>query len=322
MHNGSLALYRFFFLSIIFLSIIGCSECSLDSCNYDPEEIAVWSETDSSLAVIIEDLGERDVPKDNVKFLYTLALDGSDFKKISRLTDDQYIAFFNEGYQYVLLAGTTEHNYRRVTTSFEKIDLSNGNTSILANIGSEPCLDYRAIPSLDGSHIARVKIKGEENGTLQFSVTSGNVTSTQTSFSYQHNLESNIGCANLIIEVEFVNAITGDVVATASSVNPDLGYRIYKGNLMEAFIEPVWGQTGLIIQNFDLTNISSEYALITLSGAVSGYAKPDECGQHATSSGRFSQNGSEAIVIGFEGATEANVEVKEGVIERNIVCTP
>lgn len=141
-------------------------------------------------------------------------------------------------------------------------------------------------------------------------------------FYYEENLESNIGCSKLILEVEFIDVLTGAVITKVTSTDPGLKYQVYEGYVISVYLEALWGQTGLIIQNFDLSSIDSEYSLITVDGLVSAYSKPEGCGQYVTSSGVYSQNGAKAIVIGFEGATEANVEIKEGVIERNIICTP
>lgn len=305
--------------------VVGCSECSLDSCDYNPEKIAVWSETDNSLAVIIEDLGEKDEQKDNHNYLYTLDLDGSRFEKSLELNDEQYILYFNETNQYVVVGDTpnqkTYNKHWGVGDRYELLDLTNGNNTVLADVNNEPCLGYRVIPSIDGNHIARITIQGQQNGILQFSETSGNITVTSP-FYYEENLESNIGCSKLILEVEFIDVVTGAVITKVTSTDPGLKYQVYEGYVISVYLEALWGQAGLIIQNFDLSNINSEYSLITADGVVSAYSKPEDCGQYVTSSGVYSQNGAQAIVIGFEGATEAQVAITEDVAEENVVCLP
>lgn len=116
------------------------------------------------MAVIIEDLGKRDVPKDNVKFLYTLALDGSKFEKLLELNDKQYILYFNEINQYVVVGDTPNQKiYNKHWGEghrYELLDLTNGNNTVLADFNNEPCLGYRVIPSIVGNHIARITIQG------------------------------------------------------------------------------------------------------------------------------------------------------------------
>lgn len=297
--------------------VVGCSECSLDSCNYNPEKIAVWSETDNSLAVIIEDLGEKDEQKDNREYLYKLDLDGSNFEKVSSISSNESISYLNESNQYVVIEGRI-----KVNQYYKKIDLINRNSLILSSVDSTPCLDYKVIPSLNGNYIARIKIQGQENGELQFSESSGNVTVTKEAFYYENNLSSNIGCSSFILEIEFIDVLTGVVQSKVISSDPDLSYRVYQGNKVNTYLVAFWGQAGLIIHNYDLTNINTEYALIEINGDVSSYTKPDECGQRVTSSGRYSQAGAQAIVVGFNGATEAVVTITEDVAQENVVCLP
>jgi hypothetical protein len=308
---------RIFYILIIllFCSLSGCSECNDDTCGYHAEKSAVWSEDDEKLALVIDELGENKTKSDNSYYLYTVDLGGSNFEKILEIQASISLLFYNIKNQYLILRQVNSSGVK----SFYQIDLTQKTSSLIVSTEGEACLDYKVIPSLDGDHIAIVKFQGSEAPTPR-AISSRSISSAPYAAT---SVYSSKFCSGLTLEVDFIDSLTGTIVGQASSLNPYIPFMIYfDGNIIDMDLDATWTQSGLIIPNYDVINMSSGYAHVGLDGAASEYSTTLECGQHETSSGLYAKDGTGASVIGFEGASEAKVILIENEADGNLVCLP
>ena len=273
--------------------MLGCTNCWEDSCRYQQEKQAIWSEDDKKLGLVIEDLGEKQTKKDNHYFLYTLELDGSNFNKIIETEFGESISYLNTQYQYAIL--TYDLYYGSIDKYYKQVNFTLGTSTVIANVAGQPCLDYQVIPSLDGAYLARIKIQGQVN-------------------------EAGTDCHSVSVVVDFIDSVTSQISAQATSINPEFHYSVYEENLLKANFYASWTNTGIILSQFDSVNISTPHAIIETDGTVLEYSKPEGCGWHETSSSIYSEEGTRALVTGLVGAIDAKVELVEGASEENIIC--
>lgn len=270
-----------------------CTNCWEDSCRYQQEKQAIWSEDDGKLGLIIEDLGEKQTKKDNHYFLYTLEPDGSNFNKIIETEYGESISYLNTQHQYAILIH--DSYFGSIDKYYKQVNFNLGTSTITANVAGLPCLDYRVIPSLDGAYLARIKVQGQVN-------------------------EAGSNCHSVSIVVDFIDSITSQISAQATSINPAFHYSVYEKNRLKADFYASWTINGIILSQFDSVNISTPHAIIETDGTVLEYSKPDGCGRYETNSGIYSEEGALALVTGIVGAIDAEVELIEGASEENILC--
>jgi hypothetical protein len=265
---------RMMFVFVCFLVLQGCTECNDDSCGYQPGTSGLWSDDNSKLAGIFIDYGDDKSPSDNIRSIFTLNPDGSDFNPLYELEDGQYLEYYSSIQNYMIL--TEPHPSGLGSRLYEKLDLESPNTETLVT-NDQPCLDRQILPSLDGSVLAVVEVTGQEDGYLE-------------------DKEGISGCKSLSMTVDFINESTGDKIATFLNENIDLAYHVFPGNIMSIPINMYWSEQGFIFNN---SSYNDDHYLLKFDGSYTAYDFPTNCYPLASNSSLISHNNVQAEVYGF-----------------------
>jgi hypothetical protein len=275
---------------VCFLVLQGCTECNDDTCGYKPETVGLWSDDNSKLGGIFIDYGDDKSPSDNTRSIFTLNLDGSDFTPLYKLEGGQYLEYYSSIQNYMILR--KPHPDGLGSRQYTKLDLENLNTEILMT-NDQPCLDRQILPSLDGSVLAVVEIKGQENGYVGDNDRSG----SETLYYIHHgNGDDNGGCKSLSMKVYFIDENTGDNIVTFLNENINLKYYVFKGNIMSIAINMYWSEQGFIFNN---STFIDDYYLLKSDGSSAAYDFPKDCYPLASSSSLISHNNVQADIYGF-----------------------
>lgn len=277
-------------LFVFFLVLQGCGQCNNDACGYKPDTVGLWSDDNSKLAGIFIDYGDDKSTNDNIRSIFTLNPDGSDFSPLYELEGGEYLEYYSTIQNYMIL--TVPHPFGIGNRLYEKLDLENLNTETLVT-NDQPCLDRQILPSLDGSVLAVVEITGQENGYVGDNDRSG----SETLYYIHHdNSDNNGGCKNLSIKVYFIDEKTGDNIVTFLNEHINLKYYVFKGNIMSIAINMYWSEQGFIFNN---STFFDDYYLLKLDGSYTAYDFPKDCYPLASSSSLISHNNVQAEIYGF-----------------------
>lgn len=282
-----------FITLLIALVIQGCSECKNDACRnrMDRNQVAVWSDDNQTLVFSITDYGDKTSPTDNTRAVFTVSKDGTNVSNIYALSPDETVTYYSSSQEYMIIHADRESNRFTGSKEITKLDLSNFNTEILAT-NDTPCRETLILPSRDAKILAVVEIEGEENG----SITSNDSRSSSTVAKLYHgNEDLNIGCHNLVMNVDFIDAITGERIISFINEGINTQYYVYPGNLMSVSLEHYWSDEGFIFNN--ISGIEDQYYLLKPNGNYEMYDFPEDCYPLKTSSDLLSHHNIEATAI-------------------------
>jgi hypothetical protein len=272
---------KIFLLTVMILSVLlqGC-ECTNDACLYSPGTNALWSDTNEKLALVITDFGDDTSTKDNTASIFIMNADGSNIENIYSLKNNQSLYYYSSAKNYMLLQEFQPDRYG--TKNYTRLNLDNLNEEILGT-RDKTCFDRHIIPSLDSSILAVVEITGEENGFIGGS----DSYDSETLYSiYYNSNESNTGCNNLIMTVDFIDSFSGDYIAGFINNNSNLRYFVYPENTMSVTLSSYWSNDGFIFKN---SYFHDDYYLLKQDGTSSVYSFPQDCYPLAVSSAYLSQ---------------------------------
>lgn len=262
--------YQLLAVIVIFLFLQGCA-CNDDSCNYKPGTIAVWSDDNKKMAVIVTDFGDDIKKKDNKHSIFTLNADGSGVAHLYELENDKSVFYYSLIHNYMLLTNTSILNNNFL--EYYRLDLNNNNLETIY-INETPCFERKILPSKDGSIWAKVDISAESTPLVR------------------GDGEFTVGCKNLTMKVSHVSAIDNEEIASFTEPNLLVGYNVsFPEKAISAKINMYWSDKGLIIETNSQDKI---YSIFNLDGTTAAYEFPKNCYPLATSSSIISKNNIEA----------------------------
>jgi len=284
-------------VGIFFLALLQGCACSndTDTCNYEAGTVALWSDNNEKLAVVVTDYGDSTSVNDNFQSIVTLDLDGRNIAHVYgnsnvlsyeyRLKSEQYLNYYSALKNYIILA-TNNHSGIGVR-QYQRLDLDNLNLETLVT-NDETCISRHVLPSLDGAVLAIIEVAGQENGFFVFDDPEySNVRYKQ----YFDNADSNTGCNKLTMKVTLVDVDTKEAIAEFLNEEINLSYFVSRTNSMSVDLNMYWSNQGLIIKTNSQNKI---YSIFNLESTTAVYDFPKNCYPLATSSSYVSQQNIEA----------------------------
>lgn len=276
-------------VAMSFSLLQGCA-CGIDddTCNYEPGVVALWSDNNEKLAVVVTDYGDNTSDRDNSRSIATLDLDGSDTSHAMELASEQLLNYFSASNNYMILA--SENSSSVGIRQYQRLDLDNMNLETLVT-SDGTCVHRHVIPSLDGNVLGVVEITGQENGS--FVNTDPNYSGMNYQW-YYDNADSNTGCNKLVMKVTLIDEETNEVVTEFLNEEISLGYSVSRTNSMSIDLNMYWSNQGLIINTH---SVDKTYSIFKLDGSNEAYSFPQNCYPLATSSSYVSKDNERAKVF-------------------------
>jgi len=269
------------FVVIVCSLLQGCAcPSGDDTCNYEPGTVALWSDNNEKLAVVVTDYGDSKSDKDNSRSIATIDLDGSNISHVKELDSEQSLGYYSALKNYMILSSYDISGLR--IQQYQRLDLNNLNLETLVT-NDDICIHRHLIPSLDGAVLGIIEIAGQENG---FYVNNDPDYSATRYHRYSDNADSNTGCNKLTMKVTLVDVDTNETVTEFLNVAINLPYYVSMTNSMSAPLNMYWSNQGLIINTQSQNEI---YSIFNSNGSTAIYDLPQNCYPLATSSSDVSQ---------------------------------
>ena len=282
--KSNLLAYKLLSVVFTFLLLQGCA-CYDDSCSYEPGTVALWSDNNERLAVVITDYGDDTSTKDNSRSVATLDLGGTNLSHVYSLDSEQYLSYYSVLKNYMIL--TKDSSSSLGIRQYQRLDLSNLNLETLVT-NDKTCTHYHVTPSLDGSVLAIIEVAGQENG---FFVNNDPNYSRSHYQVYSSNADSNTGCHKLAMKVTLVNVDNNETITEFLNEQINLSYSVSRTNSMSLNLNVHWSNQGLIINTH---SHDKTYTIFNTDGTTADYDFPQDCYPLVTSSSGVSQQNIEA----------------------------
>ncbi|MFT4764753.1 MAG: hypothetical protein ACI9OH_001855 [Oleispira sp.] len=270
-----------------------------DTCHYEPGIVALWSDNNEKLAVVVTDYGDSKSDKDNSRSIATVDLDGRNISHVKELDSEQSLGYYSALKNYMILSSYDLSGLR--IQQYQRLDLNNLNLETLVT-NEDVCIHRHVIPSLDGAVLGIIEIAGQENG---FYVNNDPDYSATRYHRYSENADSNAGCNKLTMKVTLVDVDTNETITEFLNVAINLPYYVSLTNSMSVPLNMYWSNQGVIINTHSQDEI---YSIFNSNGSTAIYDLPPNCYPLATSSSDVSQENIRA---------KAHIILDNGIYSKN-----
>lgn len=276
------------FVVIVCSLLQGCAcPSGDDTCNYEPGTVALWSDNNEKLAVVVTDYGDSKSDKDNSRSIATIDLDGSNISHVKELDSEQSLGYYSALKNYMILSSYDISGLR--IQQYQRLDLNNLNLETLVK-SDGVCIHRHVIPSLNGEVLGIIEIAGQENG---FFINKYPEYSNVGNQWYPDNADSNTGCNKLTMKVTLVDVDNNETITEFLNVTINLPYYVSLTNSMSVHLNMYWSNQGLIIKTHSTDEIHS---IFNPDGSTAIYDLPNNCYPLASTSSEVSQDNIQAKV--------------------------